>query len=150
MSDATVINSAWFAGVLSRQKLPGGQNSTSTSNVTTGSTTAGSDLSSTDDSDPIKAFEDYMKEPIEQRMEESWLAQHGITKDEFKSMDPAKKKALMDQMKQDIENQIRKKIGDSSGSTTVAASSIRICSRGFPRECSVKPLGKNINGITPY
>lgn len=58
--------------------------------------------------DSVQEFMNYMKKSPAERMLESWLAAHGITKEEFDAMSPKEKQALMDQMKREIEAQIKK------------------------------------------
>jgi len=62
--------------------------------------------------DAIQTFTDYMKQTPAERMQAAWLAQHGVSKEDFDAMSPDDKKKLMDQMKQEIREKIRKQTED--------------------------------------
>lgn len=64
-----------------------------------------------------QTFLNYMKETPAQRMEDAWLAAHGLTRKELDAMTPAQRLAVEKKMEQDIKNEIMKKMqGASSGS----------------------------------
>jgi len=52
-------------------------------------------------------LEDMKKTPAE-RMEEAWLRARGLTKEDLEAMEPEERAALLDEMKQQIEDQIRR------------------------------------------
>lgn len=54
-------------------------------------------------------FLDYMKKSPEERMVDTWLQAHGITREEFDKMKPEEKDKIVQQMKRDIEEQIKEK-----------------------------------------
>ena len=55
----------------------------------------------------MQEFTDYMKQTPAQRMQASWLAQHGITKEQFDALPAEEKQKLLAQMKQEIETKIK-------------------------------------------
>ena len=57
--------------------------------------------------DAIKQFMDYVNQPLAQRLEEAWLAQHGITKKQFDAMSTEDKQKLVAKMKQEIEAKMK-------------------------------------------
>jgi predicted flavoprotein YhiN len=59
------------------------------------------------DEDPMQWFLSYMKKPTLERMQEQWLESHHITKEKLAKMTDAEKKALADQMQQDIKRQMQ-------------------------------------------
>ena len=60
-----------------------------------------------DSEDARKRFLDYMKQTPAQRWQEAWLKAHGMTKEQFDALPAYKKAALMDEMKQEMQDQIR-------------------------------------------
>ena len=52
-------------------------------------------------------FLDYMKETPAQRLEDSWLAAHHLTRKDLEAMSPEQRKAIEKQMAADIEQQIK-------------------------------------------
>jgi len=103
-----VGGSDWFSSVKNkddRQKVPGNI-------VSMLATDADIDPASQVPAvDPISAatkqFQDYMDKTPEQRMQEAWLHSHGITPEEFAAMSPAEKKALTDQMREEMEEKMK-------------------------------------------
>lgn len=60
--------------------------------------------------DAAQEFMNYMKMTPAERMQESWLRQHGISKEEFDAMSVEEQQKIIAQMKQDIENDIKEKM----------------------------------------
>lgn len=56
---------------------------------------------------PEQEFLDFMKLTPAQRMQEQWLAAHGLTRQDLENMEPEKRDALMKQMAQEIEEKIK-------------------------------------------
>jgi hypothetical protein len=56
-----------------------------------------------------QAFLDYMKETPAQRMEDAWLSAHHLTRQQLAEMSPAQRQAIMNQMEQDIQREIKEK-----------------------------------------
>src|SRR5690349_9427490 len=72
--------------------------------------TAGSAVTSgknTIDRDIVQEFLNYMKKTPAERMQEAWLHQHGLTREQLDAMSPAERKKILDKMRQDIELRIR-------------------------------------------
>lgn len=63
--------------------------------------------------DPVKEFQDYMKESPAQRMVDSWLEQHGITRQQFDAMNEADKQKLLAQMKEELKHKIKENVEKS-------------------------------------
>ena len=61
----------------------------------------------------MQEFKDYMSQTPAQRMMYSWLAEHGITKQQFDAMSDADKQKLLAQMKQEIEQKIKQNVEKS-------------------------------------
>lgn len=101
MSISNVSGSNPYAWLTS-QTSKTGQNMPVTSN---GSTLDTNSASATPD--PRQAFLDYMNLSPAEKMQQTWLAQHGISKDEFDAMPDDEKQKIIMQMKQDIEEKIR-------------------------------------------
>lgn len=85
--------------------VPGTNTQPSGQNMPTGTGTGG--IAKTDEPTGAQEFLDYMKESPAQRMEDKWLRAHGLTKEKLDAMTPAQQKAVMDQMKHDIEQQMK-------------------------------------------
>jgi len=64
----------------------------------------------------VQSFLNYMKETPAQRMEDAWLAAHGLTQKELDAMSPAQRLAVQKQMADDIKTEIEKKMGTASNS----------------------------------
>jgi len=54
----------------------------------------------------VDTFLDYMKESPAQRMEDSWLAAHGLTRQSLDAMPPDQREAVLKQMAKDIKDQV--------------------------------------------
>jgi hypothetical protein len=54
-----------------------------------------------------KQFMDYMKQTPAERMQSAWLAQRGISKEQFDAMGPEEKQKLLAQMREEIEKRIK-------------------------------------------
>ena len=57
--------------------------------------------------DAVTTFKNYMKLSPAERMEENWLKAHGLSKEKLAAMDPKDREAVMKQMKDDIERQLK-------------------------------------------
>ncbi len=64
-------------------------------------------------------FLEYMHKPAAERMMEAWLRQKGISEAEWEAMPADKKAALMEEMRQEIEEKIRKAAEESKDSDQV-------------------------------
>ncbi len=69
----------------------------------------------------VQNFMDYMKETPAQQMEDAWLHAHGLTRQELAKMSPEKQAAIMRQMQQDIELQLKQKAEKAAGKTAVTS-----------------------------
>ncbi len=58
----------------------------------------------------MQEFKDYMSQTTAERMMYSWLAEHGITKQQFDAMSDPEKQKLLAQMKQEIEQKIKQNV----------------------------------------
>ncbi len=67
-----------------------------------------------DDNDPVKQFTDYMKKTPEQRYQESWLKQHGVSPEQFAAMSPAEQKKLIDEMQHELEEKMKAQAGSTA------------------------------------
>ena len=54
----------------------------------------------------VDTFLNYMKESPAQRMEDSWLAAHGLTRQSLNAMSPDQREAVLKQMAKDIKDQV--------------------------------------------
>jgi hypothetical protein len=63
----------------------------------------------------------YMKESPAQRMEDSWLAAHGLSKEALAAMPPDKRAAVLKQMANDIKNQVTQAAQDKAQQKPTAA-----------------------------
>lgn len=52
-------------------------------------------------------FMTYMKKSPAERMEDTWLKAHGLSKEKLAAMSPKDREAVMKQMKTDIENNLK-------------------------------------------
>jgi hypothetical protein len=80
---------------------------------TTNATTSAASLASKDDA--VAEFMQYMAKSPAERMQEAWLAQHGYTKEQFDALPPEKKQALIEQMKQEIEEKLKEQAKQNPG-----------------------------------
>ena len=51
-------------------------------------------------------FLDYMKESPAERMADSWLAAHGLSKEKLAAMSPAQRDAVLKQMAKEVKDQV--------------------------------------------
>jgi hypothetical protein len=79
--------------------------------------------SSSNDSQAVKDFLAYMKEPVGQRMEEAWLKAHNLTADDLKSMPAAQRDAIEKQMANDIKSEMQQKAQQQAQAKTTAQAS---------------------------
>ncbi len=52
-------------------------------------------------------FKNYMKMTPAERMEDAWLKSHGLTKEKLDKMSPSDREAVMKQMKDEIEQNLK-------------------------------------------
>lgn len=71
--------------------------------------------------DPVKEFMDYMKKPLAERMQEAWLKQHGMTKEEFDALPPEEKDAITKQMAEDIKKKLEEEARKNQPGTLINA-----------------------------
>lgn len=64
-------------------------------------------------------FLEYMHKPAAERMMEAWLRQKGISEAEWEAMPADKKAALMEEMRQEIEEKLRKAAEESKDNEQV-------------------------------
>lgn len=57
--------------------------------------------------DPKEEFLAYMEKSPAERMAEAWLKAHGLTEEDLKTMDPAKREAIEKQMAEDIKREMQ-------------------------------------------
>ncbi len=55
----------------------------------------------------INDFLAYMKKSLAERMEEAWLKQHNMTREQFEALPPEEKKKVAEEMRADIEEKIK-------------------------------------------
>lgn len=150
MSNSDIFTSSTQA--FGRSILQGGQTlpssttsaGTTTSRSVTGAAASNSGNVATGQDDPIKKFEDYMQETPAQRMQDSWLAQHGISKEQYAAMSAADKQKLVDEMRHDIETKLQKAAagGSSAGvSASVASLTSNIASSSTVPSSSARVQG---------
>jgi hypothetical protein len=86
-----------------------------------GSASAGSSSSaaSQDDNSGVTEFMKYMQKTPAQRFQEAWLKQHGISPEKFAAMSPDEKKAITDQMKQDLQAKAKELAENQNGKPRV-------------------------------
>jgi hypothetical protein len=63
--------------------------------------------------DPVQEFTDYMKQTPAERMQYAWLKQHRVTKAQFDSMSGAEKQKLIEEMKHELEEKMKRQAGGS-------------------------------------
>jgi hypothetical protein len=63
---------------------------------------------------PEDNFLDYMKMSPGERMEESWLQAHHLSKEKLASMDPKERASIMKQMQDDIARQLKDQTKDKA------------------------------------
>lgn len=68
--------------------------------------------------DVVQQFMDYMKESSAQRMEDAWLAAHGITRKQFDAMSGAEKQKIVKEMQQDIKQKLKQQAEDKAKSAS--------------------------------
>ncbi|MDB5411193.1 MAG: hypothetical protein JWL84_6105 [Rhodospirillales bacterium] len=73
-----------------------------------------------DGSDPAKVFLNYMKETPAQRIEDSWLASHHLTRKQLDAMPPAARQAIEKQMQAEIKEQIARTTDNKMKAKTLA------------------------------
>ncbi len=62
--------------------------------------------SKSEKSEAVQAFLDYMSKTPAERMEDAWLAEKGITKEDFENMSPEEKQATLEEMRADIKRKL--------------------------------------------
>jgi hypothetical protein len=72
-------------------------------------------------SDPAEWFLSYMKKPALERMQEDWMRQHGVTKEEWAKMTDEQRQALMDKMAAEIKEKMREEAAKKKGGVDILA-----------------------------
>jgi hypothetical protein len=75
--------------------------------LTGGTSAAGTSKAAQEDSTAVTNFLNYMKESPAQRLEDAWLAAHGLTEKDLLAMSPDKRQAILKQMADDIKRQLQ-------------------------------------------
>lgn len=106
MSISSIGGNVYIPKASNGQNLPGSSNTSgATSSVIDSAISTsgpGSTLTTAE-----SQFMDYMKKTPQERLEEDWLKRHGLTKEKLAQMSPAERQAVMDQMKKEIEEQMK-------------------------------------------
>jgi hypothetical protein len=58
-------------------------------------------------SDPVQAFRNYMKETPAQRLEDTWLAAHHLTRAQYQAMSPQERQGIQKQMATELKEQVQ-------------------------------------------
>jgi predicted flavoprotein YhiN len=103
-----ITGSSWATMTQTGQNLPGNSPSATTTNA------SGSSASTGDGA--VQQFMNYMKETPAQRLVNAWLQQHGISPQQFAAMSAADKQKIINEMKTDIENELKQKMETASSS----------------------------------
>jgi len=70
-------------------------------------------------SDIITSFLNYMKESPAQRMEDSWLAAHHLTRQELAAMPPSKRDAILKEMAADLKQEMMQQTENNLGKKAI-------------------------------
>ena len=81
------------------------------------------DSDETGATDAEKAFLDYMKKPIAERMEEAWLKAHNLTEADLEAMSPAQRDAIEKEMQADIKAKMQEQAQQKAQAKTPAQAS---------------------------
>jgi hypothetical protein len=65
--------------------------------------------------DPVREFRNYMKETPAQRLEDSWLAAHHLTRQQYEAMSPKDREGIQKQMAADLKEQVKQAAFDKPG-----------------------------------
>jgi len=57
--------------------------------------------------DPVQEFRNYMKETPAQRLEDSWLAAHHLTRQQYEAMSPQEREGIQKQMATELKEQVK-------------------------------------------
>ena len=60
------------------------------------------------------AFKEYMSKPLAEKMLDAWLGKHGMTREDFEALPPAEQQKILDQMKQELEAEMKDKLHKSA------------------------------------
>lgn len=86
---------------------PGGVvETTSASGVSQADNSNSNSVSSSNESDAVAKFREFMSQSPKERMLNLWLKQHGISKEEFEQMSPKEQQALIRQMEQELKQKM--------------------------------------------
>ena len=58
-------------------------------------------------SDPVQQFRNYMKETPAQRLEDTWLAAHHLTRQQYEAMSPQEREGIQKQMATELKEQVK-------------------------------------------
>jgi hypothetical protein len=65
--------------------------------------------------DPVQEFRNYMKETPAQRLEDSWLAAHHLTRQQYEAMSPQEREGIQKQMATELKEQVKQAAFDKPG-----------------------------------
>lgn len=68
--------------------------------------TESSSSSESERSEAVQAFLDYMNKTPAERMQDAWLAEKGITEEDFENMTPDEKQSVLEEMRADIKRKL--------------------------------------------
>jgi acyl-CoA reductase-like NAD-dependent aldehyde dehydrogenase len=68
----------------------------------------------------VDNFLDYMKESPAERMADSWLAAHGLSKEKLAAMSPEQRDAVLKQMAKEIKDQVAQAAQEKADKKTTA------------------------------
>lgn len=66
-------------------------------------------------SDPVQEFRNYMKETPAQRLEDTWLAAHHLTRQQYEAMSPQERDGIQKQMASELKEQVKQAALDKPG-----------------------------------
>ena len=89
--------------------------------VTTGVTTGGATEAKPASSAAVDDFLAYMKKSLAERMADAWLASHGLDREKLKAMSPAQREAVLKQMAEELQQQLKQAAAAKTGRKTAAA-----------------------------
>lgn len=69
--------------------------------------------------DVVQSFLEYMNKTPAERMEDAWLRQHGLTREQLAALPPEERKKIIDEMKEDIKRQVEESVENALHRKTV-------------------------------
>ena len=95
--------------------------SSSSSSSSNASSSVGASASLGSGDSTIDQFKAYMKETPAQKMQDAWLARHGLTRAQFEAMDDTQKQKIVDQMQHDLKQQAQAQTQTQQQPTNILA-----------------------------